>query len=256
MARYAVIVATHERPTLLGRAIASVKAQTGDVCVIVVADRRCADTASVARSLLSGEDIYIERGGPPGPARSRTLGLQVAGAERVIFLDDDDEFAPGFIAGVDACAGGDAVLFSDYAVVQDGEDRTAGALDPPRVVEIGGRDPDSVHVMNFIPNSCLVYPMAAVAGRAFDESLVLNEDWAFLLDVLREWPLRHVPVVGPVIHKTERARGDRRGAVNDHLLPEVLRAIYARWPAPTPALQAARQAVFAGAGIFVPLEAC
>ena len=49
---------------------------------------------------------------------------------------------------------------------------------------IGGRDPDSVHVMNFIPNSCLVYPMVAVAGRAFDESLVLNEDWAFLLDVL------------------------------------------------------------------------
>ncbi len=255
--RYAVIIATHGRPALLARAIGSVHAQGVDgVSVIVVADQYCAETAAVARSRRLGDDVYVERAGAPGPALSRTLGLRMACADRVIFLDDDDELAPGFLAGLDACAGNGEVLFSDYAVVRDGADRSARAADAPCVVEIGGRYPDSVHVMNFIPNSCLVYPWAAVAGRAFDDRLPLNEDWAFLLDVLRDWRLRHVPVVGPVIHKTERARGDRRGAVNDHLLPEVLRTIYARWPAPNAALRAARQRVFAGVGLFVALEAC
>jgi glycosyltransferase involved in cell wall biosynthesis len=252
-----VIIATHGRPTLLARAIRSVKAQgIAGVCVIVVADQRCAETGAVAQALLSGEDIYIERGGPPGPARSRTLGLQVTCAERVIFLDDDDELAPGFLAGVEACERNREVLYSDYAVVQDGVDRCADVAHPAQFVGTGARDPHNVYVMNFIPNSCLIYPRAAVAGRAFDESLILNEDWAFLLDVLRQWPLRHVPVLGPIIHKTERARADRRGAVNDYLLPEVLRSIYARWPAPTPALREARQRVFASAGISVPLDAC
>ena len=255
--RYAVIIATHGRPALLARAIRSVRAQrVAGVSVIVVADQHCEASETVARSLRTDEDVYIERAGAPGPARSRTLGARMAYADRVIFLDDDDELAPGFLAGLDACSGSGEVLFSDYAVVQDGPDRCARALDAPRVIEIGGRYPDSVHVMNFIPNSCLVYPRAAVAGRAYDDTLPLNEDWAFLLDVLRDWRLRHVPVVGPVIHKTERARGDRRGAVNDHLLPEVLRTIYARWPAPNAALRAARQRVFAGVGLFVSLEAC
>jgi len=222
----------------------------------VIADEYCAETAAVARSWRSDADVYIERGGAPGPARSRTLGVRMACADRVIFLDDDDELAPGFLAGVDACGGSGEVLFSDYAVVQDGADRCARAANAPHVVELGLADPEHVHVMNFIPNSCLIYPRAAVAGRAFDDRLPLNEDWAFLLDVLRDWRLRHVPVAGPVIHKTERARGDRRGAVNDHLLPEVLRAIYARWPAPNAALRAARQRVFAGVGLFLPLEAC
>ncbi len=257
MTSYAVIIATHGRPALLARAICSVKAQgmTG-VCVIVIADQRCAETGAAARSLLSGPDIYIERGGDPGPARSRTLGLQVARAERVVFLDDDDEFAPGFLAGVAARASDRDILFCDYAVVEDGIDRCAPAARAPQRISLAARQTDSVHVMNFIPNSCLVYPRAAVEGRCFEESLSLNEDWAFLLDVLRDWPLRHVPILGPIIHKTARERGDRRGAVNDHLLPSVLKAIYARWPAPTRTLREARQKVFATAGVAVPLDAC
>jgi hypothetical protein len=115
----------------------------------------------------------------------------------------------------------------------------------------------SIYVQNFIPNSCLLYPAAVVRNKAFDEALALNEDWDFLLNAVEsegghKHPLVHVSVVGPIIHKTDRARADRRGAVNDHLLPDNMLAIYRKWPAPTNPLKAARQALFASVGIKLP----
>jgi glycosyltransferase involved in cell wall biosynthesis len=257
MARYSVIIATHDRPPLLARAIRSIKDQAfHDVTLIVVSDDRSAETYSVARAHLSNEDIYMERGGDPGPARSRTFALAVARSEYVIFLDDDDEFSANYLATAVSCTktAADSVCFCNFYVANDGKDRAVASSAPPVPVAIGERDPRNVYVRNYIPNSCLIYPIAAVRGKAFDESLVLNEDWDFLLNAIQGRPLVHFPVFGPIIHKTDRSWGDRRGAVNDHLLPDNLRRIYKKWPAPTPALRAARQSLFASAGIPLAID--
>jgi hypothetical protein len=172
----------------------------------------------------------------------------------VSFLDDDDEFSPGFLAAIDSRTRDDpdTVLYCDFHVVMDGNDRTVPAAAPPVHAPIGHHDPSCVYVRNFIPNSCLIYPLHAVRGLTFDESLLLNEDWDFLLGAIQGRPLRHAPISGPIIHKTDRSKGDRRGAVNDDLLPEIMLRIYRKWPAPATALREARRSLFAAAGITLP----
>ena len=258
MAKYAVIIATHNRPALLARAMQSVKAQTyRDVSMIVVSDDGSAETRRIAQSRLSDGDTFIERDGEPGPARSRSIGLGSVSADHVVFLDDDDEFSANFLSDADVhrekeTAG--SVLFCDFHVSYDGKDREAASAGPAIPVSIGDRDPRSVYVRNFIPNSCLIYPVDAVKARVFDDTLVLNEDWAFLLQAIQGRTLMHIPVFGPVIHKTDRGQGDRRGARNDHLLPDNLRTIYKNCPAPTEELRVARQTFFASVGLPLSLE--
>ena len=257
MASYTVIIATHDRPALLARAIRTIKSQQfPNVTVTVVSDDHSIETYNVARAFLSGQDIYIERRGNPGPARSRTLGLGVASSEYVMFLDDDDEYSEDFLPALDCHTkvAANSVIFCDFYVSNDGEDRSVAGLNPPVPVKIGDRDPGDVHVRNYIPNSCLIYPIDAVRNEAFDGSLVLNEDWDFLLDVVRARPLLHVPIFGPIIHKTDRSKGDRRGALNDHLLLDNTMRIYRKWPAPTVAFRQARQGLLASVGISLPIE--
>jgi glycosyltransferase involved in cell wall biosynthesis len=252
---YSVIIATHGRPALLTRAIRSIRTpDRGAVTVIVVSDDGSAATSDVAREYLSGDDLFIARGGAPGPARSRNLGLAVAESDYVLFLDDDDEWPPGFLAALNTAdpvpAG--SVGFCDFSLSMDSDQRTRST--PPVPVAIGHRDPDQVHVQNFIPNSCLIYPIELARGLRFDESLILYEDWEFLLAALQARCLAHVPVQGPIIHKSERGLGDRRGAVNDHLLGEVMLRLYQKWPAPTEKLRAGRQALFASVGVLLPIS--
>ena len=228
MVGYSVIIATHGRPELLARAIRSIRAsENGEVTVIVVSDDQSMETCEMARTCLTGgDDLFISRGGAPGPARSRNLGLEVARSDQVLFLDDDDEWSPGFLDALIATrpAPPRTVRFCDYSIAMDANQRTHST--PPVPVAIGHRDPNEVHVRNFIPNSCLVYPLDLARTLRFDESLVVNEDWDFLLAALQTHRLAHVALPGPIIHKTDRGRGDRRGAVNDHLLPQACCCIY------------------------------
>jgi glycosyltransferase involved in cell wall biosynthesis len=254
MSTYSVIIATHGRPALLTRAIRSIRQpDSGEVTVIVVSDDRSAETCDAARACLSHNDLFIARGGAQGPARSRNLGLAVAESDYILFLDDDDEWPSGFLAALSATgpAPSGSVRFCDFSVAMDADPRTLST--PPVPVAIGLRDAHQVHVMNFIPNSCLIYPIDLVRNLRFDESLILNEDWDFLLAALQGHRLVHVPVQGPIIHSTERNRGDRRGAANDHLLGQVLIRLYQKWPAPTESLRIARQALFAGVGVSLPI---
>ena len=58
-----------------------------------------------------------------------------------------------------------------------------------------------------------------------------------------------------MIHQSPAEQGDRRGVQNEHLILEIMPAIYRKWPAPTPTLRAARQALFATCGVTLPLDA-
>ena len=112
---------------------------------------------------------------------------------------------------------------------------------------------NAIHVKNFIPSPCLVYPRPALEGRRFDPSLVLIEDWDFVLNVMAGTPLRHVPIDGPVIHT--RVAADNRRRSNDHLLVATYLQIYANRPAPTHERHTARQALLASVGVDVPSSA-
>ncbi len=125
MPKYSVIITTHARPALLQRALRSVRRQNfAELAVIVVADERSRETRDAALGHLGPTDLFIARGGVPGPAASRNLGLAVASSDYVLFLDDDDELSADMIAVMDAAIGGakDHVFYCDFWYVPDGPD--------------------------------------------------------------------------------------------------------------------------------------
>lgn len=248
-----VIIATHERPQLLARAVGSVKAQSaGRIQTIVVADSWDPATYAAIAPLLDSGDLFLQRNGTPGPAASRNLGLDVAKAEHVLFLDDDDSFSAGFVDALLPYLQGraDAVLYCRQPCFIEEErhpDRIVKLTE--QTIDLGNITTADTEVRNRIPNNCQIFPRRLIAQRRFDEHLILFEDWEFLINVLTEAELRPLPITGPITHKNDRQLGERRGARNDHLLADTLLTIYARWPGGSPQTQAARRAYLLDGGV-------
>jgi glycosyltransferase involved in cell wall biosynthesis len=255
--RLSVVISTHNRALLLSRAINSVKGQGIEgVQLIVVSDTKDASTHAMASSLLSGSDVFVERTGAPGPAASRNLGIRLSEAEFIIFLDDDDSHAPGFLQALtnQLQSGVSEVLYCDGYLVE--EQRKADAVELKSLVQftLGEISHDTLAVKNRIPNNCLVFPRKLLLEHLFDESLILLEDWDHLLNVLAAAPLRYVPIHGPIIHQTDRSVEATRNTSNADKLVETTLRIYRKWPAPSEQAKAARQAHFQSAGIELPAE--
>ena len=98
-----VVTPTRGRARLLSEALDSVAAQTlGDFEHFVVADCEDAETTRLmsARTAADPRVTYLVREGAEGGANvCRNIGLRRAGADLVVFLDDDDRLAPGCLAG-------------------------------------------------------------------------------------------------------------------------------------------------------------
>jgi glycosyltransferase involved in cell wall biosynthesis len=252
MNMYSVVITTHKRPELLRRAIQSVKDQTyGNTQIILVSDIGCPDTYTIASTMLNGSDIFVQRASSPGPAQSRNVGIRNATGDYVIFLDDDDALSANYLANAEAHAKAGEVLYTDFHVVFERfENGAALPLEVERRT-LAEKQIDELYVKNFIPAPCLVYPLEAISNLSFDNDLVLNEDWDFILNVLSTTPLHHVPIDGPIIYT--RVVADNRGRKNDHLLVDTYRTIYKNRPAPSPELKLARQSFFASIGLSAAL---
>ena len=254
MHRHSVVITTHKRPVLLGRAIRSVKDQTieDNIQIIVVSDVDCPQTYAAAVPLLGAGDAFVQRAGAPGPAASRNIGLKLVDAAFTAFLDDDDAFTSDFFEKIDAYLSHDDVLYTDYHVVFETSVETGCKPLRAEKRSLGERGIGDLHVKNFIPLHCAVYPTRVIRDLSFDTALKLNEDWAFLLDVAKKAAFRHLPVEGPIIYTRERA--DNRGRSNDDLLIETYQTIYKTWPAPTTALKQARQAFLQANGVAAEIS--
>jgi hypothetical protein len=93
MQRVSIIIATHNRPQLLLRAVASARLSGRDPEIVVVDDASTDETGELCRSLHGIRYIRIERN--QGVACARNVGLRASSGEFISFLDDDDERLPG-----------------------------------------------------------------------------------------------------------------------------------------------------------------
>jgi glycosyltransferase involved in cell wall biosynthesis len=88
-----VVIPTYNAARYIGRAIASVRAQTLPVAGIVVVDDGSADdTGSIVKR--SGSDIVLIEQANRGPAAARNTGIGASRGDYVAFLDADDEWFP------------------------------------------------------------------------------------------------------------------------------------------------------------------
>ncbi|HET8871227.1 MAG TPA: glycosyltransferase family 2 protein [Aquabacterium sp.] len=255
--RLSIVISTHNRALLLSRAINSVKSQGVEgVQVIVVSDMKDPNTFAVANALLSDDDIFVQRGGKPGPATSRNMGIHLAGAGHVLFLDDDDSYAPGFLGALlphlsDAI---DEVIYCDGYVAEEARSEGGVEIKGLAPFTLGEVTHDSLAVKNKIPNNCLVFSRKLLLEHLFDDNLILLEDWDHLLNVLTVAKLKYVPIHGPIIHQNDRTLERTRNTSNQDKLVETTLQIYKKWPAPNPEAKGARQAHFQAAGINLPAE--
>ena len=93
MSLTSIIITTHNRPTLLRRAVGSAFAAGTNIEVIVVDDASTDETAKVCRELTGIKYVRVERN--QRVAGARNLGLLASSGQYITFLDDDDVRLPG-----------------------------------------------------------------------------------------------------------------------------------------------------------------
>ncbi len=91
-----VIIPTYNRARILNRALSSLVGQTfQDFQTIVVDDGSDDDTADIVKSYPQPQFIYHRLATNCGPAKARNVGIALATAPYIAFLDSDDEYLPG-----------------------------------------------------------------------------------------------------------------------------------------------------------------
>lgn len=100
--RISLIIPTRGKAGLLRRTLASLERQTlppGDFEVVVIDDGSADDTPAFLSGYAGPLGLKIVRHERSrGRAAARNAGLAAAGGELVVFLDDDMEVVPGFLA--------------------------------------------------------------------------------------------------------------------------------------------------------------
>ncbi|HZE32636.1 MAG TPA: glycosyltransferase family A protein [Actinoallomurus sp.] len=142
-----VIIATHDRPRLLAKAIEAVRAQdyAGQVQCVVVFDRNEPD-AALATADPRRPVVVVANDRTPGLAGARNAGAAAASGELLAFCDDDDEWLPAKLrlqagrlaeTGADVAVSGIHVSYGDKIItrVPRPEDVTHAELLRRRVME-------------------------------------------------------------------------------------------------------------------------
>ena len=258
---FSVIIPTHLRARFLKRALESIKSQISGylVQVIVVSDVIDSATDLVCNALLGPHDIYIRRGGVPGPSESRNLGLTVASGCYVFFLDDDDAWHPDFIRQLSESTRLDSVvpLYFNCTVAKESRGSNVFEISSEVLLNQSGSLTQAVYIKNQIHMSCFVFPRGILRGLLFDTHMRAYEDWDFLLFAFdRAFP-EHVDILGSRVFEVDDETSDRRGAaakatdfnaVLDYLY------VYRRHPGATEAIKIGRRDLLASVGLQLSSE--
>jgi glycosyltransferase involved in cell wall biosynthesis len=92
MPRASIIIATHNRPDLISRAVQSAGSSAADVEILVVDDASSEQTAQICKALSNIKYLRADRNQGLGGARN--IGLVASSGAYISFLDDDDMRLP------------------------------------------------------------------------------------------------------------------------------------------------------------------
>lgn len=180
LGRVSVVIPTHERPEKLRRALTSVRRQSEVGTEVIVVDDSPHHTGYQPTAEFGAQ--YLSRpataGTTAGPARSRNAGASLATGDILAFLDDDDQWRPGYLKHLVT------------ALREGAADAVVGALLQTRsgteslhrlhrdfdIARLRPGDPDwygtGISGSNFVVTRSA---FSAVGG--YDETLTMSEDW-------------------------------------------------------------------------------
>jgi glycosyltransferase involved in cell wall biosynthesis len=183
-----IIIATHNRPQLLPRAVESARAAGVDVEVIVIDDASTDETAAVCRALQGIKYLRVERN--QRVAGARNLGLVASQGEYISFLDDDDTRLPGSLdLQIDLLAQNpDAALVYGQALYADHDGQVSDELYPLECPQ--GDIFWELLTQNFIPCGSAVFRRSAIVGLGLlDDTIPGLDDWDLWIRIAELYPV-------------------------------------------------------------------
>ncbi|MER5472737.1 CDP-glycerol glycerophosphotransferase family protein [Streptomyces sp. NPDC002685] len=221
MPRFSVIVPTFGVAGRLARALDSVLTQSfGDVELIPVCDAPDSPAAAVAAAYAARDPRVAPVHSPPsgGLSAARNAGIAAATGAYLLFLDGDDDLAPGALAALDAGipAGVDVLYFGHQRVHWwEGESTTPPLDKAPEVL--------GLHV----PAWSAAYRRGFLAEHelAFPEGHFTDAGWGGLVTVAAE---RSALLRTVCVRHHLRRQGSRLNAPGEHhveLLDQVERVL-------------------------------
>jgi glycosyltransferase involved in cell wall biosynthesis len=194
---FTVVVVTRDRPRLLADALASVAVQLPAPLEVRLADDGDVPALDVLDDvpLLELTAIAV-RCRQPGAARN--AAARGARGDVLAFLDDDDRWRPGHLAGLARAFEDPAVGFAwrDAEVIREhvGEDGVRESLESVTIAS--DWDEERMRTNDYLPPSTWgVRRELFESLGGFDESFACSEDWDFALRAARRSRVRRVPGV-------------------------------------------------------------
>ena len=244
MLKLSIIIPTFQRNEKLRRALHSIFAEqaTDKVEVIVIDDCPSMSAASIVKSY--DNVIYLcKRGTMPGVATSRNIGMQLAQADHIVFLDDDDFMLEDSLSCYAEAAERNVPFFyGNHAILKNNE---------LTVCDVGAKKPESLLIKNFLPVGSFMFRKSSVSSL-FDTKLKSHEDWDFLLSNINFSDLEHINKVLVCIDKGNDVTENRKLLrLRNRYFADYM-CVYARHPAP--AFSQERAKLLQGFGVAVSPE--
>lgn len=207
---FSIVIPTHNRPKMLGRAIGSILSSHRDDYEIVVINDGSTDSYQDIKERYKDIIHYCENKKSVGVAAARNMGVTLARGQWILFLDDDDELAPGYLERIketirsyeDCCAvWGGAKIIHKYSNCIRVEERTY----PENYGQIK-------HLVNDLMMVGVGFGFAINKGvfkdiGMFDESFRFSEDTElFVRLVSNDRVPRPVPGIGVIKHEEHSER--------------------------------------------------
>ncbi|MFQ5667632.1 MAG: glycosyltransferase family 2 protein [Candidatus Binatia bacterium] len=187
--RVSVVIPTFNRQALVGEAVASVCAQQGAACEIIVVDDGSTDDTAAVLQRAFATCIRLLRTANRGVAAARNLGVRASAGDLIAFLDSDDLWLPGKLAA-------QLDFFAHHPEAEICQTEEIWFRHGVRVNPRRRHCKPSGDVFAASLKLCLVSPSAVMLRRGlfervggFDEGLPACEDYDLWLRIARDTPV-------------------------------------------------------------------
>ena len=180
-----VVIPTKDRWPLLRRALSGVASQRDvELELLVVDDGSVSRAPADVLAMIAQNGEVISNGGPRGVSAARNLGLARARGEWVAFLDDDDLWAPDWLASaIGAAVACHAGLVAGAYWIVDRHGTVTGGQPAPDPAVIADARPHGNAIGG--PSMVLLDAAAVRAVGGFDTRLSALADWELWLRLSR-----------------------------------------------------------------------